>query len=187
MINCILFHYVHNIAFLDSVGIIVNLIFEQIALYIISTTREALEDEFDSKHSVNTMTQRLLNDSREYENRQNSHSHKSNLDNHEDSFRLPPQQHSQSSRSLSHSRQLSISDPRARMDSCELGAVVAVFANANDPRALLKAYVLEGAIAVHSIIMGISLGSMQNDELSNIKILMIAYAVHQFLEGISLG
>jgi zinc transporter ZupT len=123
------------------------------------------------------VTQRLLNDSREFgiekDEGSNSHGHAHTEDSHK--------------RAHSQSRQLSVNDSRSRMDSCEVGAVVAVFANANDPRALLKAYVLEGAIAVHSIIMGISLGSMQNDELSNIKILMIAYAVHQFLEGISLG
>ena len=157
------------------VGIVINLICEQVALYIISTTHD--EDyTFDSKNSNNSVTQRLINDSREFgvENDHADHS------SHNDELRHRSHSHSKS-------RQLSVSDSRARMDSCELGAVVAVFANANDPRALLKAYVLEGAIAVHSIIMGISLGSMQNDELSNIKILMIAYAVHQFLEGISLG
>jgi hypothetical protein len=161
----------------------VNLIFEQIALYIISTTAD--EDAFDSKiSSSNSVTQRLLNDSRDFL-----------LDAHSDlpgslddklgatATAVP----SSSVCSRSHSRQMSVSDPRSRLDSCEVGAVVAVFANANDPRALLKAYVLEGAIAVHSVIMGVSLGSMQGDELANIKILMIAYAVHQLLEGVSLG
>ena len=158
-----------------------NLICEQVALFIISTTREAVDDEINSKHSVNSITQRLLNDSKEYE-QEHSHSSSSHL-----TVKDEQASHATFHSSQSHSRQLSISDPRFRMDSCEMGAIVAVFANANDPRALLKAYVLEGAIAVHSIIMGISLGSMQRDELANIKILMIAYAVHQFLEGISLG
>ena len=71
--------------------------------------------------------------------------------------------------------------------SCEMGMVVQLFSNANDTKSLLKAYVLEGAIAVHSIIMGISLGSMTDDNVSSIKILMIAYGVHQLLEGVSLG
>ena len=149
-----------------SVGISINLICEQLALYIINSTREI--ENFDSKimsQESMSVTERLIRESEEVS--RHEHSHRSN--------------------SRSHSRQLSVSNSRSRMDSCEVGAVVAVFANANDPRALLKAYVLEGAIAVHSIIMGISLGSMQNDELTNIKILMIAYAVHQFLEGISLG
>ncbi|CAM9696103.1 unnamed protein product [Ectocarpus fasciculatus] len=50
-----------------------------------------------------------------------------------------------------------------------------------------NSYVLEGAIAVHSVVMGISLGALGNDELSEIRVLMIAYGVHQLLEGISLG
>lgn len=110
-----------------------------------------------------------------------------------DSKKLEPceillkQQQLLDSGSCDGSHHFSALTPRPRMDSCEVDAVVAVFANASDPRALLKAYVLEGAIAVHSIIMGVSLGSMQEDELDNIKILMIAYAFHQFLEGISLG
>lgn len=166
-----------------------NLICEQIALYIISTTRETVDDEFDTSksNSVNSITQRLLNDSKEYEQHNNTNNTNTITSTSHSNSNSHSHSHSQSSRSQSQSRQLSISDPRSRMDSCEMGAVVAVFANANDPRALLKAYVLEGAIAVHSIIMGISLGSMQKDELANIKILMIAYAVHQFLEGISLG
>lgn len=149
---------------LMGTGIILNLICEQVALYIISTTKE--EDiTIDSKLGSNSVTKRLLQDVHDEGNDNNSHR---------------PHHRSMSRHSVDYNHS-------SRMDSCEVGAVVAVFANANDPKALLKAYVLEGAIAVHSIIMGISLGSMQNDELSNIKILMIAYAVHQFLEGISLG
>ncbi len=71
--------------------------------------------------------------------------------------------------------------------NCELGMAVKLFANANDTKTLLKAYVLEGAIAVHSIIMGVSLGTMGKSDLSAIKVLMIAYGIHQLLEGISLG
>lgn len=152
---------------LMGVGILINLICGQVALYIISTTHEV---------SVNSVTQKLVKNSHEF-SVENDHADQPHV----------VDEHSPCSHSHSSSAQVSRTDSRARVDSCELGAVVAVFAQANDPRALLKAYVLEGAIAVHSIIMGISLGSMQNDELSNIKILMIAYAVHQFLEGISLG
>ena len=71
--------------------------------------------------------------------------------------------------------------------NCELGMAVNFLANAKDTKSLLKAYVLEGAIAVHSIIMGISLGALADDEATNIKVLMIAYGIHQFLEGVSLG
>lgn len=85
-------------------------------------------------------------------------------------------------------RTVSVSGRPVRFESnCELGMAVRLFANANDTKTLLKAYVLEGAIAVHSIIMGISLGAMGGDEVMDIKVLMIAYGIHQSLEGISLG
>jgi hypothetical protein len=155
------------------VGILVNLVCEQVALYIISTTRVTVENNFCPNHSALSMTQQLVKDSNASDESNTTSDKSSQLDS-----ATSARSHSQSSRQLS---------VNSRMDCCEVGAVVAVFANANDPRALLKAYVLEGAIAVHSIIMGVSLGSMQKDELANIKILMIAYAVHQFLEGISLG
>ena len=152
------------------VGVIVNLICEQVALYIInsSTGDDVFNPKMTDIASIEVTTTPIVSDI--VENSDGSSQSTSIDENLQQA-----------------GRRRSVSDPRSRMESCEVGAVVAVFANANDPRALLKAYVLEGAIAVHSIIMGISLGSMQNDELTNIKILMIAYAVHQFLEGISLG
>jgi zinc transporter ZupT len=77
---------------------------------------------------------------------------------------------------------------RTRYESnCEMGMAVHVFANANDARSLLKAYVLECAIAVHSVIMGLSLGAMDDSDITNIKVLMVAYGIHQLLEGVSLG
>ena len=90
--------------------------------------------------------------------------------------------------SVNVGRTISVSGRPVRFESnCELGMAVRLFANANDTKTLLKAYVLEGAIAIHSIIMGISLGAMDNDEVSAIRVLMIAYGIHQSLEGISLG
>lgn len=85
-------------------------------------------------------------------------------------------------------RTVSVSGRPVRQESnCELGMAVKLFANANDTKTMLKAYVLEGAIAVHSIIMGVSLGTMGKSDLSAIKVLMIAYGIHQLLEGVSLG
>ena len=45
--------------------------------------------------------------------------------------------------------------------------------------------VLEMGIVVHSIIIGISLGT--SDSLDTIKPLIIALSFHQFFEGIGLG
>lgn len=45
---------------------------------------------------------------------------------------------------------------------------------------VLKAYILEAAIAVHSIIIGFDYGSLNSDEdLTNLKILFIAFVFHQ--------
>lgn len=52
---------------------------------------------------------------------------------------------------------------------------------------MTKAYILEAAIASHTIIIGFDFGSLDDSELSKIKILMAAFAFHQFFEGISLG
>lgn len=52
---------------------------------------------------------------------------------------------------------------------------------------LLKAYLTEVAIAIHSIIIGISLGVMGPSDVSTIRALIIAIAFHQFFEGIGLG
>ena len=52
----------------------------------------------------------------------------------------------------------------------------------------LQAYVLEAAIAVHSVIIGISLGVLhQPSDAQTVRVLIVAYTVHQVLEGISLG
>lgn len=54
--------------------------------------------------------------------------------------------------------------------------------------ALIKAYIMEISIAIHSVIIGISLGSMDGvGEIPTIKVLIIAIVLHQFFEGVSLG
>ena len=52
---------------------------------------------------------------------------------------------------------------------------------------IIKAFIMEGSIAVHSIIIGIDLGALGSEDTSTIKALMIAFAFHQFFEGVSLG
>ena len=49
------------------------------------------------------------------------------------------------------------------------------------------AVVLELSIAVHSIIIGVSFGGLELDQLGEIKVLMAALSLHQFFEGIALG
>lgn len=49
----------------------------------------------------------------------------------------------------------------------------------------IKAYMLEFSIAVHSFIMGFTLGASQSTALT--AVLMIAYGFHQYFEGLSVG
>eukprot|EP00607_Mallomonas_marina_P010584 CAMPEP_0182423018 /NCGR_PEP_ID=MMETSP1167-20130531/8901_1 /TAXON_ID=2988 /ORGANISM="Mallomonas Sp, Strain CCMP3275" /LENGTH=265 /DNA_ID=CAMNT_0024601595 /DNA_START=215 /DNA_END=1012 /DNA_ORIENTATION=+ len=53
--------------------------------------------------------------------------------------------------------------------------------------ALIKAYMMEIAIAIHSIIIGVSMGMMGPDEISSLRAIIIAIVFHQFFEGIGLG
>jgi zinc transporter 1/2/3 len=50
-----------------------------------------------------------------------------------------------------------------------------------------KIYILEAAIAVHSVIIGFGYGALSSDHIESLKVLMIAFAFHQFFEGVSLG
>lgn len=52
---------------------------------------------------------------------------------------------------------------------------------------LVKAYLMEIAIATHSIIIGISMGMMGPDEVSTLRALLGAMVFHQFFEGVGLG
>jgi len=57
----------------------------------------------------------------------------------------------------------------------------------NRSRAFIKALVMEASIATHSIIIGFALGAYSAAEVSTVEALMIAYAFHQYFEGVSLG
>lgn len=54
-------------------------------------------------------------------------------------------------------------------------------------KAMIKAMVMEVSIAIHSVIIGFDLGVLTDEDLPTIQALMIAFAFHQFFEGISLG
>ena len=54
-----------------------------------------------------------------------------------------------------------------------------------DRKALVKAYILEAGVAVHSVILGFGLGTMS--KTTAIEVLVIVLVFHQVLEGIGLG
>jgi hypothetical protein len=59
-------------------------------------------------------------------------------------------------------------------------------ADKNKFKAIVKACVLEASIAIHSVVIGISFGSLRNNEITTIKVLMIAISFHQLFEGIKI-
>ncbi len=57
----------------------------------------------------------------------------------------------------------------------------------NHSKTLVKALIMESAIAIHSIIIGFDLGVLPKSEVGTIQILTIAFCFHQAFEGLSLG
>jgi solute carrier family 39 (zinc transporter), member 1/2/3 len=157
-------HYSYPVAALmTGVGIVLSLAMEQFTMWIVTTSPAHQDEEHHHDH------------------------HDSLLDHHDHNHR---KSHERTLDYLSKTRSASTAEMIATkrgQSVCEADLIVQVFADANDTRTLLKAYILECAIAVHSIIMGISLGGMGSGETGSIKVLMIAFSIHQFLEGISLG
>ena len=159
-------HYSYPVSFLmTGVGIVLSLAMEQFTMWIVSTTPPSHSD-----HGHHSDPSELLLENNDLPSRFKSHER--TLD--------------YLSKSRSPSTAEMIATKRGH-SVCEADMIVQVFADANDTKTLLKAYILECAIAVHSIIMGVSLGGMGSDEKGSIKVLMIAFSIHQFLEGISLG
>lgn len=59
--------------------------------------------------------------------------------------------------------------------------------NDQNSHAAVKALIMEGAVAVHSVIIGFGFGVLTRSDSGAIRILTSAFAIHQFFEGISLG
>jgi len=55
----------------------------------------------------------------------------------------------------------------------------------NSKEAILKAYMIEVSIAIHSILVGVGLGVLS--DYTDIQILLVALCFHQLFEGIALG
>eukprot|EP00607_Mallomonas_marina_P008290 CAMPEP_0182419208 /NCGR_PEP_ID=MMETSP1167-20130531/3623_1 /TAXON_ID=2988 /ORGANISM="Mallomonas Sp, Strain CCMP3275" /LENGTH=315 /DNA_ID=CAMNT_0024593925 /DNA_START=111 /DNA_END=1058 /DNA_ORIENTATION=- len=66
-------------------------------------------------------------------------------------------------------------------------ATINLLADSKSLLVLIKAYMMEVAIAIHSVIIGVSMGMMGPDEISPLRALIIAVVFHQFFEGIGLG
>lgn len=80
-------------------------------------------------------------------------------------------------------RQLSRSHGGVHDHGHDLAAILM----ADSFQSAVKAYLVELSVAMHSIIIGFSVGILGNDEVSTIQALMVAIGFHQFFEGIGLG
>ena len=68
------------------------------------------------------------------------------------------------------------------------GSSFNLLANSNVPSSLIKAYVMEISVAVHSFILGVSLGALAGKSyLPTLEALIIALVFHQIFEGIGMG
>ena len=164
-------HYSYPVSYLMAgVGIIISLTLEQFSMWLVSTTSASLKQRNTIDNSQNL--ENPLHEDPTIPSRIKSNERASDFIN--------------AKHSLGSSTAEMVAASRAQ-SVCEADMLVQIFADSNDIKTLIKAYILECAIAVHSIIMGISLGAMNSNEKGSIKVLMIAYSIHQFLEGISLG
>ena len=72
--------------------------------------------------------------------------------------------------------------------SCDHNHAIKMIAGTDSFNVIVKAYMMEISVAIHSVIIGIALGSLIGAaELGTLKALLIAICFHQFFEGIGLG
>jgi zinc transporter 1/2/3 len=65
---------------------------------------------------------------------------------------------------------------------------ILMVAGTNSLSVLLKAYMMEISVAIHSIIIGIALGANNDpEELTALRAFIAAITFHQFFEGVGLG
>lgn len=71
---------------------------------------------------------------------------------------------------------------------CDHSHAIQMITGTDSISVIVKAYMMEISVAIHSIIIGIALGSLSGDEnVSSLYALMIAICFHQFFEGVGLG
>lgn len=123
---------------------------------------------------------------------ENSNNECSLLPSSSSSFSSSPRQYSAARRNSCSSEIRKQSKHRevsviSNIQETELDLFVSVM-NSNSLRDLITAYVMEISIAVHSIIIGVDLGLLdERSQLTTLVSLMIALSFHQFVEGIGLG
>jgi zinc transporter 1/2/3 len=78
--------------------------------------------------------------------------------------------------------------PNAHQSSCDHTHAINMIAGSDSFGVIIKAYMMEISVAIHSVIIGIALGSLAGpDNLAPLVALLIAISFHQFFEGLGLG
>lgn len=84
--------------------------------------------------------------------------------------------------------ELEVIESNSTRVSCEHNHSINMIAGTNSLSVIVKAYMMEISVAIHSIIIGIALGSLAGaDNLQSLQALLIAICFHQFFEGLGLG
>lgn len=72
--------------------------------------------------------------------------------------------------------------------SCDHNHAIDMIAGSDSFSVIVKAYMMEISVAIHSVIIGIALGSLGGpDNIQSLQALLIAICFHQFFEGLGLG
>ena len=73
-------------------------------------------------------------------------------------------------------------------ESNEHSYALKTIARSDSLSVIVKAYMMEFSVAIHSVIIGLALGYMSGKEnLEELQVLIIAIVFHQFFEGVGLG
>lgn len=73
-------------------------------------------------------------------------------------------------------------------NACDHNHGIHMMASADSMGAIIKAYMMEISVAVHSVIIGITVGSLSGpDNIPTLRALIVAISFHQFFEGLGLG
>ena len=108
--------------------------------------------------------------------------------NHNHNHDIQENNNSDNNKSNTESSEL----PELQVQSSELGEhshehvhSKQMVSDKDSSKSIMKAIVLEAAIACHSVIVGFGVGA--TNDLPTLKVLLVAIGLHQFFEGVSLG
>lgn len=166
------YHDYHALSYaLVGVGIFTTVFFEQVAISLATTyaRRNRRNLEKNKEYDIEAVKIEIVNDHTYDHSHDHSHDH-----NHGHKTPCSSCNHSKSHNTLSHEHDHS---------SLALEEII----SAKSIRDIVVAYALEISTAVHSIIIGIDLGMMGDDNYNTIAIMISVLCFHQFVEGFGLG